>query len=149
MDSITREVQDRLERVNNIILHKVEEPVNGAVALDLVKIKGILGHVHDLNLENISVKRLGRLPSNVPRPLLVRLSSHKKVMWIMQSRTQLPAGVSVSTDKTPSQRDQLKRLKEEVDRLNAEHPFIVKIIKYVEGVPSIVDNPALNDSSKN
>ena len=50
-------------------------------------------------------------------------------MRILQLRTQLPAGVSVSTDKTPIQREQFKKLKEEVNRLNTEDPSNVKIIK--------------------
>ena len=123
--------------------------MNGAVALDLLNVKGLLSHVQNLNFEGIRVKRHCKLPCNVPRPLLVRLSSYEEVMRILQSRTQLPAGVSVSTDKTPLQRAQLKKLKEEFDRLNTEDPSNVKIIKYVDGVPSIIDKPALNDSSKN
>ena len=48
--------------------------MNGAVTSDLVKVKGLLSHVQDLNFEGIRVKRLAKIPSNVPRPLLFRLS---------------------------------------------------------------------------
>ena len=95
------------------------------------------------------MKRLGQSSAQGPRLLLVRLSLHSDVVKTLRSRFKIQADISVSTDKTPLQRESLRKLRDELSRLNEADPTCPKVIKYVAGVPEIIDQPVTEEVAKN
>ena len=78
-------------------------------------VKCLLSAIQGNDLINIQVKRLGNNSSaQGPRPLLARLSSHSDVRKTLRFRSNIQSDISILTDKTPLQREQLKKLMDEV-----------------------------------
>lgn len=144
--NLAQEIQDRLARSNNLIIYGLPEAQDQQVN-DAHTIKEILGKIGNLDINNLNIKRIGASSKNKNRPILVRLRSQGEVLRVIRNRNLLPRNLFFSTDKTPSQRNQLKKLKEAANAHNSSNPAVRKIIKYVNGEPTIVDaapNPPNN-----
>ena len=96
------------------------------------------------------VTRLGKLKAGgTQRPTLVRLHSAIEVRRILRNRHALPRPVAVSTDKTVEERLHLKSLIDQVNAHNAANPDNKKKKKYINGVPTIVDDNPSQRSQEN
>ncbi|KAJ8671421.1 hypothetical protein QAD02_002680 [Eretmocerus hayati] len=60
-------------------------------------------------------------------------------MKVLGNKRHLPKPIAVSTDRTKAQREQLNSVRAEVERMNGEKGSRCKTIRYVGGVPTIVD----------
>ena len=150
IDNIAAEIRDRLQRSQNIIIYGVLENIGAPHTTDLESVTSLLTRVPGINLTNIVARRLGKPKADgTPRPLLVTLVSASEVQRILRNRHVLPRPVSVSTDKTQAERAHLKGLIEQVAAHNAANPNDQKKIKYVNGVPTIVDARPLRRSQEN
>ena len=56
----------------------------------------------------------------------------------MKNWNLLPKGVSVSGDLTRTQRDQANQLRSQVSKYNEEHPNSPKIVRFLNGNPSLI-----------
>ena len=68
-------------------------------------------------------------------------------MRVIRNRKLLPTHVSVSTDKTPAEREHLTKLRAELGQLNAVDPNVQYTIRYVRGVPKIINASSSDHSS--
>ena len=141
IDVIDAEIQDRLQRSSNLIVYGVDANV---VSSDSSKINSLLGKINNLNLINISCKRTGKHKDNRPAPLLVKLNSKEDVIRVLKNKSLLPQGISVSSDKTKLQRDNLHSLYSEVDRHNNSNSN-KKAVKFINGIPTIVSKVSGNN----
>lgn len=117
---IFNEVKDRLSREKNILLFNVldseheNRDVPSKVGIDLL---------NDLSLSNIKItrsKRLGNFNSK-NRPILLELDSPSNVYEILKSKNKLRSTerwhqVSISEDKTTSQRAHMRQLRSELSK---------------------------------
>ena len=142
VEAVAKEVQERLDRACNVLFHKLPESLDDGTVSDLESVKQIISVFLNNSISVNSVRRLGNRTSQASRPLLVCLSSHNDVIKIIHARAKLPPNITISADKTPRQREHLKMLRGEVDKLNTEDPHHPKSIKYVDGTPTIVDKVA-------
>lgn len=143
IDSINAELQDRLARSNNLIIYGVD--FSDKSQSDSLKVKSLLSNINNLNLDNISTRRLGKGINNKPPPTLVKLSSKYEVHIVLRNKNKLPPGISVSSDKTQMEREKLTSLIKIVNDHNSNNPT-KKSIKYVKGVPTIVNNDPVNNA---
>ena len=79
----------------------------------------------------------------------MRLHSAIEVRHILRNRHVLPRPVAVSTDKTVEERLHLKSSIDQVNAHNAANSENKKKIKYINGVPSIVDDKPSQRSQEN
>ncbi|KAJ8685253.1 hypothetical protein QAD02_021046 [Eretmocerus hayati] len=140
VDDISDEMQNRVSRLNNLIMYKVEEiDANGARTNDLTQVQNRLRNVADITIQGIKVRRIGQVKDGKPRPILIEMRSHHDVIRVMGSRKSLPNGILVASDKTKAQRAHLSSLYAEVSRINEEKGSRVKAVRYVNSKPCIVD----------
>lgn len=136
-NDVFTEVKDRLSREKNILVFNVPEEDDQLlnIGVDLLK---------DLSLPNIKItrsKRLGTISSK-NRPILLELDSPFHVHEVLKSKTKLRSidrwrQVSISEDKTITQRIYMKQLRSELlkKRELGENNWF---IKYNRGIPSLV-----------
>lgn len=138
---LVAKMQERLTRSSNLIVYNLPEA--GPNGDEPRAIQQLLSVVQNIDLATITTRRLGRNPSgDRPRPILVGLRSNAEVMRVIRNRHLLPRSISVSSDRTPAQRDELRQLREQADEHNRLNPTTRKTVKYVNGVPTLVDEDA-------
>ena len=143
-----QEARKKITRSYNIILYGITEPSPFSLQSDLrVKVKRIIGNIYNINCDSISLRRIGKQSetANSLRPVIVRLESSHEVLRCLRNKKLLTEGISASTDKTPTQRDHMRQLIQHVDQHSAEHPNNQFPIKYVSGVPKVVNADSSNN----
>lgn len=147
---IIREVMEREKRKNNIIVFGVEERNCGSskelVEADTNIIKDIFTSF-DVGVDGFKPVRLGKYDpskSNRKRPIKVSLPSDDLVNKILRKSSLLKAsprfsGIVIARDQTPMQQDLYKSVKAELFERKAKGEINIRI-KYVKGVPTIVDS---------
>ena len=150
INNLAYELQDRLARSRNIILYGIVEVQGTSQVNDTEQAASILSRIPGIDLSNVVVRRLGKfVAGGKPRPLLIRLISADEVRRVLRNRHCLPQGISASSDKTSSEREYLKAIIDEVTRHNETNPNNKKKIRYINGVPTIVDDTSRQRGSKN
>lgn len=149
------EYTERIRRKSNLIIYNMpesrEEDAAKRQADDSKRVEDILP---TFNVTSSITKtfRLGKRSSvadSKPRPLKIIFENSKAPLNILK-RKHLYNGVErFSADKTAQERDHLKFLKSEVDRLNEADPSHRKTIKYVHGCPKIIDTPQTTKNLSN
>lgn len=135
------EMQERLTRSSNLIVYNLPEA--GPNGNEPLAIRQLLSVVQNIDTGSITTRRLGKTPSaDRPRPILVGIRSNAEVMRVIRNRHLLPRSISVSSDKTPAQREELRQLRGQADEHNRSNPLNRKTVKYVNGVPTLVDETA-------
>ena len=133
--NLAAELQDRIYRSSNIIIYGVPEnqqmPDSDAVMQILLPIPGI-------DVTNLTVVRARRQIGDRPRFITARLASAQEALRVLRNRRLLPRGVDVTADRTLSQRDQFRAVRQEVQEFNAANPGNPKKIQYINGVPTAV-----------
>ena len=106
---------------------------------DVDIVRSSFSKINNLNLNNIHVRRFTKptSKSDIP-PIIVRFSSTDEVHRVMKNWNLLPKGVSVSGDLTRTQRDQANQLRSQVPKYNEEHPNSPKIVRFLNGNPSLI-----------
>lgn len=132
-DNVISEIQNRLNKMNNIILYGVEEE----------KTSNDFGFVFNL-IHNIApccivdCHRIGETVNDKPRPIRVEIKNKNQVINIIKNRNKLPENYAIMMDKTKKQRAHLHQLKEQIEEHNHKFPTHMKTISYTRGFPEIV-----------
>lgn len=147
LNSLSAELNERMRKSHNVRLFNLTES-NSSSALDRMNFdksaaSKILSKCNDINTANLKVRRIGKInkDSNMPRPVLVTLSSPVEALAVIKNKRKIEGPYSIGADLTDMQRQEFSDLKKEVDALNADGAN--KVIRYVNNVPTIVD--AQND----
>lgn len=139
VERTTREVQGRMDRKNNVVLHGVpEEVITGMnlgeraekiqhdklVFIDMCEEMGITCYNGDIE----EIRRIGRYQrreeSGKPRPILISLRGHMKdrvmrnLYKLKNARSSIFQKVGVTHDMTKEERERDKELKEEAEKRN-------------------------------
>lgn len=73
----------------------------------------------NMSFYNVSRKRIGKINQDgTSRPLFITLFLADDVFYIFKYKDKLTAGLSVFSDKTKKQQEQLKKIHQEADRFN-------------------------------
>ncbi|KAE9523488.1 hypothetical protein AGLY_016040 [Aphis glycines] len=139
----TDELMDRQVRSNNVILFNLPENENGS---DLENIKNILTALNE-NIEHFTFYRTRKIKSTIPdrlRPVSGSLTDQSDIFTILQIQKNLKnstkwSNIHFSSDKIMKQRDEMANLRKTLQnrRKKGEQNLI---IKYVNGIPKIINN---------
>jgi len=131
-----KEEKDVESRKGNIILYRVPENRNDDIASrnenDRVFVTDLLNSVFDIKCQQSDIGKIYRLgrwsgDSSVPRPLLVGFKQVEMKSSIMSSLKQLREAdhrfrsVSISSDLTPKQREEIKKLLADARKEHADN----------------------------
>nr|CAI5860877.1 unnamed protein product [Callosobruchus analis] len=134
-EDIIMEMQEQRAIKNNIMifnLPETREPDNTVA-------KNIFRELTSQDMQIIATNRIGKKNKNDHQALKVVLSNPQDVKKILLSRKEIlkPRKTFVTQDMTPKQRQNINKLKSEIDsrREQGEHNLA---LKYIRGIPKIV-----------
>lgn len=164
LSEIFQEIRERDMKSKNVLIYNVPEDnlrisqdystledINQFNALlaarDISRAREILGHIPNIDLDDIQTRRLGRVNPNVSRPLRVTLQCKEDVITIMKNRALVNSQYNVKTDLTRFQQRRIKELREELDKINVNQRNPTMTIKFVNGEPKLM--PIIRRNYKN
>ena len=140
-EGVLTELSERGKRSSNLIVYGLEEdpnvPVHHSTQKDAENICIVLSQIYASDYQHIRARRIGRLAGSSPRPLCVTLQSVDIVKSVLRNKSSYTGPLKITDDKTPMQRSNLKRLRQQLSELHANGDTD-KTIRYVNGVPTIV-----------
>lgn len=132
---LASELQDRMYRSSNLMLYNLQASADVG---DVDLVRKVLEPINNINVQAISVRRFTKSSKlNMPPPIIVRFSSREEVGRVLRGWKRLQDGVRVSPDHTKAQRDQYNALKREVTQHNSTHPTDIKMVRFINGVPTV------------
>lgn len=143
LDTVCREITDRERRIKNIIIFNIPE-TNDDGMNDFQLVSGVINE-NKAGVKIAQVTRLGKRPTKKPRPLKVTCDSQQGAFALFQLRYKVPDPWKMSLDRTPAQREQLSKVRMELEQRKKGGENDITI-KFVQGIPTIVST---NNSSKN
>ena len=153
VDHISKEMKEKAEKKNNIIVHNKEEQITNDVnernALDKEELMNVIKDTLKVRINQediIKITRLGAKMSDKKRPILLCLKEYSTKEKIFANLPRLKPSIhnhlSFNHDMTLRERDEFKKLIEEAKRKEAES--MGKIKYRVRGPPwnrKIVEMP--------
>ena len=92
----------------------------------------------DYKNKRLVLKRLGKGNNKKARPLMVTMLSRADVILAIKNKRKLTNNIIIAEDQTQIQRDKYKQLKQKVIENNAQNPDNQQVIKYINGIPTII-----------
>lgn len=147
-NDIFAEIHDRNIRGKNIVITGVPEPelknVTERRDRDLNEVSKIVKLVNDKSTLPEQVKRLGKYTPGKNRPLRATFASKDSVINILRNKTNVNLGtINIFADRTPQQQHHMKTLIEEL-KLRTQKGEENLIIKYIKGIPRIIQSSSKN-----
>lgn len=147
-DDVMYELNDQINRKNNILIMGVKEPKSDSIDERKIYDKGeVLKTIKLISVncpEPTQIARIGKYKSDGSRAIKVRFESEETAKQILKNKSKL-AGTTIKIfgDQTPYQQTRFKKLKDELNHrtLGGEKNLL---LKYIKGVPKIVTAPAKN-----
>lgn len=160
-ERVVQELMDRNSRRSNVIVYGLKETTSMSKAnqteYDSRSITEIFSKINVEVDGEVRVHRLGRFDptnSNLRRPIKVCLSNESAVSLITKNSKKLKSlenfkHISISPDRTPMQNALYRTVKSELEKRLIEGESDL-IIKYVKGIPTIVNrNRSANSFTEN
>ncbi|KAL5239425.1 hypothetical protein ACI65C_006835 [Semiaphis heraclei] len=158
---VINEINERNRRANNLIFYNIEESDSNRsddrITSDFNHINNIISIIlSDISRDipiPLKVIRLGRYQPGKMRPIKTIFSTATDVFDIIRNKkkithSNLPSIINISTDRTPNQRESMKKLREELaSRTNNGETGLT--IKFQRGVPKIIKIMARVDARGN
>lgn len=151
MEEIINEMTERQRRANNVLIFNVNESSTAnrsdRTREEINTVKGILTHA-EKNLGSFKVMRIGKYTAGKTRPLKVMFETREEAVKILKNRQQIIGKISnlrIYGDQTTKQRDYYKFVKNKLESIIASGDN-TKIIKYINGVPQIVNKDYAKNS---
>lgn len=145
LEPVFNEIEERKMRAKNVLIFGLTESsgdketrtaLDKAKAIDfLKKADNTLG----LTAENIQITRLGKFEENKLRPLKIILDSSETALALLRGKNKLDQNspLYIKSDRTPSQREHMKKLTEELN-LRVSNGETNLVIKYRNNIPTII-----------
>ncbi|KAK7789026.1 hypothetical protein R5R35_001699 [Gryllus longicercus] len=162
MESLYAEFHERERRSKNLLIYGIEEDTTLKTKERLIADKQIVTSIiTEITGEDcvVSTMRLGEnhqtkdssvsTNANKPRPIKVVLHNADAVIKVLKNKNKYKGDGKIGADRTMKQREYLRNL---ISQLNTETDKGVnknKSIKYINGVPKIVDNKRNDNSNDN
>lgn len=147
-EELTQEAVERVKRSSNVIVTRLPET---SLEMDLAAAKEIVNETTKITNVNLSVIRLGRTVTGADssyktRPLKIVLGDPNIAREVLRNKNKLLKNdkyktVKLFDDQTPTQRDYLRKMREEL-KIRVENGEPNLTIKYVRGRPTICDTQA-------
>lgn len=138
-EDILSEMKERENKSRNIIFFNLDEASSSLspasswdASFDTDSVKEILTQIQPAVLSELNVTRLGRKIPNKHRPVRVTLSSRSDVLSVLRNKRNYTGPVSIREDLTLRQRNHLRDVRAELNKLIDAGVFD-KTIRYVNG----------------
>lgn len=151
---IMTELQERMERSKNIVITGVSEPQSENIEMkrenDRCEVKKILSDIHPSYPEPGKIIRLGKYDGKKTRPLKVCFSTSEVAKIILKNKSNYKgnSNIKIYSDQTPNQKQDMTNLREEL-RQRKEKGESDLIIKYIKGIPKIINQQTKNEIQEN
>lgn len=137
------ELKDRCEREKNIIIVGIpeinERNTHSRQNYDNAEAMKIITSLYENCLKPIKTIRLGKYIPNKSRPLKVCFDNIDVPKYLLRNKKKLQDNIQIYADQTPSQKQYLQTLKEELNK-RIENGESDLVIKYIKGLPTITQN---------
>lgn len=139
-ENLIRELKDRCDREKNIvivgILEKNDKNSNSRRNHDEIEIMKVIKSLYEDCPKPIKIMRLGKYIPNKSRPLKVCFDNINSPKNLLRNKAKLTHPITIYSDQTPTQKQYLQSLKEELNKRmqNGEQNLV---IKYIKGMPTI------------
>ena len=147
---VVAEISERHLRARNVIVHGLTESCNTSPAQakkeDIEGVKCILNQIQPSEYDDLRLRRLGKQKGPSPRPLCVTLESSEVAKCLLRNKSRYPGPCKITDDKTIVQRQALEQLRAKLRELQ-ENGETNKTIRYIHGVPKIVNCSTSRDSA--
>lgn len=150
-ENIMAEINERNQRSKNIIMLGVPEPIaNTQTERNVIDKTVAISHIKAVSTDYPDpekVIRLGKYKQDKNRPLKICFSSQSTATSILKNKINIKnASIKIVSDRTPYQQIHMKNVKEELTERtkNGEENLT---IKYIKGMPKIVQVPPKNDKT--
>uniref|UniRef100_A0A2A4IY01 Uncharacterized protein n=1 Tax=Heliothis virescens TaxID=7102 RepID=A0A2A4IY01_HELVI len=141
-EALMQELKDRCEREKNVILvgipEKNEKDIKARQNHDCNEVTKLTSTLKSDCPKPIKTVRLGRYIQDKNRPLKVYYNHTEFPKYLLRNKTSLPENIHVYADQTPTQKQYLQSLREELKMRTDDGEDL--IIKYIKGIPTIVKN---------
>lgn len=147
---VINEINERNRRANNLIFYNVEESESNRSDDRITSDSNHINNIISIVLSDISrdipvplkVIRLGRYQPGKIRPIKAIFSMATDVFDIIRNKKKISysipnSTINISTDRTPNQRESMKKLREELASRTSDGETGLTI-KFQRGVPKIV-----------
>ncbi|RLU26688.1 hypothetical protein DMN91_000485 [Ooceraea biroi] len=138
-EDLLEELEERNNRSTNLVLFLLDESsqtVDSRVS-DTELVKDILQTILPDNVPCFELIRLGIRRQGRPRPLRVSFLTRKNLRSVLRNKGRYTGPVKIRQDLTPRQRSHLADLRARLQVLRDADEN--KTIRYISGVPKIVD----------
>lgn len=141
------ELRERLNREKNIILtglpeHRTSDSLESRKK-DEMEIMAILTAIFRDCPKPTKIFRLGKYAPDKNRRIKVCFQESQTAKFLLRNKSKLPEKIKMFSDQTPSQQKYFNEIKNELAR-RQDNGEIHLSIKYVKGVPTIVQNKPKN-----
>lgn len=138
------ELKEREMRSCNIIVRNLEEPKYSVAAdqtaADVANVLKILETTHPVVPSQLKVTRLGTKKQDHTRPICVTLPNSETALSVLRNKSKYNGPCIIHDERTPKQIKYIQSLRTELKNLeDAGVPN--KTIRYVHGIPKIVNKP--------
>lgn len=150
-EALIREINERTNRANNIIIYGLTELAEGSAEEkqdhDKNEVLSVIRSIMDNVPAPKKIIRLGKLNPTKNRPLKIYFDCSQIPKQLMKNKGKITnKDIKIYADLTPTQQNNLKLLRQ--DLCNRQENGETDItIKYVNGVPKIVAVPPKNSES--
>lgn len=147
-EDMALELQDRAQRLNNIVVSGISELNNKNSAIrrehDTKEVYSILKTINSECPMPIKVLRLGKYNPNITRSLKVYFETRSPVLNILRNKFKIiNKNIRIYPDQTPTQQKYYKDLRAELAN-RTKNGETNLIIKYIKGSPKIITNTSKN-----
>lgn len=134
------ELNEQTYRASNIIIHNAPE---GSPEMDLALIKDLVDQIGGIDKKNLVVRRLGSAGEGKTRVMIVRFSSNTDANKFYEQKTKILSKFKISRDRTMDERKLIKKLADEIDHHNTNHPDDRLVMRWRNGVPQKISEKSL------
>ena len=150
-DVLIQELNERKKRETRVMVYNIPESTKPEIANKIQDdIQAISQEISEEIKEavNLKVTRIGRQASGKSRPIIMDVGNTALARSIINTKPKTNSIVRFKHDLTSGQRIHLSKLREELEELNSKGDNN-KTIKYINGVPQIVEKRNFQRAAEN
>lgn len=149
-EQLITETEERKRRAKNLIIYNIDESndthATSRLEDDKNKVIRAIAQICTIDTSRITAYRIGKFDANKKRPIKAILDSEENVITVLKNKNKIDSGIKFASDKTKMQQKYLHDLIAKLDAMKTQGTTNKKI-KYVKGVPTIVDDVSTNHPS--
>lgn len=150
-EQLISEMQERKKRENNIIIVGICEQTSAKAQERMLKDENDVVNIISAACQGIAkpikVYRIGKYNPGKNRRIKICFDKPEPALTLLRNKIKFPDNIKIYSDQTPAQQKYFQSVKDELtQRIKAGENDI--IIKYINGVPTIVKSVSKNSNQQ-